>query len=198
MPSQNRPKVAVAGAGGSIGSAVSHDLAKDHDVVALVGSRERLPSASETGLSLSWRFCELFSRKEVQKAIAGCDYIIYLFHTRIPTARLDQAECENMDLLRRAASVLKKKHIAGLRAKGNVRSISSWALRTITNFWSFRKRSSRDRCTLDSRMAPPLIISGLRMNQMSPWKVIFSKIFLAGVYSTASRSKNSIRTFGRP
>jgi hypothetical protein len=35
----------------------------------------------------------------VEKAIADCDYIIYLVHTRVPTARLDQAECENMDLL---------------------------------------------------------------------------------------------------
>lgn len=98
MSSQNRPKVVVAGAGGSIGSAVSHDLAKDYDIIALVGSRHRLQQ-SEPGLSLSWRACEPFSRQDVQKAIAGCEYIIYLVHTRIPTARLDQAECESMDLL---------------------------------------------------------------------------------------------------
>ena len=88
----------VAGAGGSIGSAVSRALAKEYEVVGLVGSRDRLPEA-EPGLSLSWRSCEPFSRRDVEAAIGGCDYLIYLVNTRVPTARLDQAECEDMDLL---------------------------------------------------------------------------------------------------
>lgn len=98
MSEQNRKKVLVAGAGGSIGTAVSRELARDHDVTALVGSRERLQDM-EPGLSLTWRYCEPFSRRDVETAIAGCDYIVYLIHTRIPAARLDQAECEDMDLL---------------------------------------------------------------------------------------------------
>ena len=98
MSSQNRMKVAVAGAGGSIGSEVCRSLAEEYDVVALVGARERLPE-SETRTSISWVACEPFSRQDVQRAIVGCDYIIYLVHTRLPTARLDQAESENMDLL---------------------------------------------------------------------------------------------------
>jgi uncharacterized protein YbjT (DUF2867 family) len=135
MASQIRPKVVVAGAGGSIGSAVSHDLAKDYDIIALVGSRDRLQE-SEYGFSLSWRACEPFSRQDVQKAIAGCDYLIYLFHTRIPTARLDQAECENMDLLiadnfARAASLEGTKQIiylSDLHPEGN-KSSEFWARR---------------------------------------------------------------------
>lgn len=98
MSAQNRPKVVVAGAGGSIGAAVSRNLAGEYDIIALVGSQDRVPE-TETGPYLSWRSCEPFSRQDVEKAIAGCDYIIYLVHTRVPTARLDQAECENMDLL---------------------------------------------------------------------------------------------------
>lgn len=98
MSAQDRPKVAVAGAGGSIGAAVSRNLAGDYDIIALVGSQDRVPE-TETGPYLSWRSCEPFSRHDVEVAIAGCDYIIYLVHTRVPTARLDQAECENMDLL---------------------------------------------------------------------------------------------------
>ena len=39
------------------------------------------------------------SRRDLGTAISGCDYIIYLVHTRIPATRLDQAESENMDLL---------------------------------------------------------------------------------------------------
>jgi nucleoside-diphosphate-sugar epimerase len=88
----------VAGAGGSIGSVVSRTLAREYEVVALVGSHEHLQE-TEPDLTLSWRSCEPFSRGDVETAITGCDYIIYLFHTRGRTARLDQAECKDMDLL---------------------------------------------------------------------------------------------------
>ena len=98
MSAQDRQKVVVVGAGGSIGAAVSRNLAGEYDTIALVGSQDRVPEP-ETGRFLSWRSCEPFSRQDVEKTIAGCDYIIYLVHTRLPTARLDQAECENMDLL---------------------------------------------------------------------------------------------------
>jgi nucleoside-diphosphate-sugar epimerase len=98
LSEQHRPKVLVAGAGGSIGSVVSRALARKYEVVALVGSREQLQK-SKKGLSLSWRFCEPFSRRDVETAITGCDYIIYLVNTRVPTARMDQAECKDMDLL---------------------------------------------------------------------------------------------------
>jgi nucleoside-diphosphate-sugar epimerase len=94
----SRARVAVAGAAGSIGRSVSEALAKDFEVVALVGSRARV-QAPEPGLPFTWRYCEPFSRREVDAAVAGCDYAIYLVHTRLPTARLDQAECADMDLL---------------------------------------------------------------------------------------------------
>ncbi len=98
MPQQRRLKILVAGAGGSIGSAVSRALAKQYEVVALVGSHEQLQER-EPAPFLSWRACEPFSRRDVEKVITGCDYLIYLVHTRVPTARMDQAECEDMDLL---------------------------------------------------------------------------------------------------
>ncbi len=98
LPEQKRAKVLVAGAGGSIGSAVSRALAEEYEVVALVGSRERLQQ-EEPGLRLTWRSCEPFSRRDVETAVTGCDYLIYLIHTRVPTARMDQAECRDMDLL---------------------------------------------------------------------------------------------------
>jgi nucleoside-diphosphate-sugar epimerase len=127
LSEQHRPKVLVAGAGGSIGSVVSRALAKKYEVVALVGSHEGLQE-KQPGRSLSWRFCELFSRRDVETAITGCDYIIYLVHTRVPTARMDQAECKDMDLLiadnvARAASCQGVKQIiylGGLIQEGNV------------------------------------------------------------------------------
>ena len=129
MSEQHKPKVLVAGAGGSIGSAVSRALAKEYEVVALVGSHEQLQER-DPDLSLSWRTCEPFSRGEIEKAITGCDYLIYLVHTRVSTARLDQAECEDMDLLiadniARAASrqgVKQIIYLGGLIQEDNVSS----------------------------------------------------------------------------
>ena len=126
MAKQHRTKVLVAGAGGSIGSAVSRALAHEYDVVALVGSRERLQH-KEPGLTLTWRSCEPFSRRDVETAVTGCYYIIYLVHTRVPTARMDQAECRDMDLLiadnvSRAASrqgVKRIIYLGGLTQDGN-------------------------------------------------------------------------------
>ena len=117
----------VAGAGGAIGSAVTLALADDYEVVALVGSRERLPE-SEPNHSITWHACGPFSRQAVEAAVSGCDYLVYLVHTRLPTARMDQAECEDMDLLiadnvARAASrqgVKQIIYLGGLLQEGNV------------------------------------------------------------------------------
>jgi nucleoside-diphosphate-sugar epimerase len=97
-PQRDRERVLVAGAGGAIGAAVCRGLAEDYDVVALPGPGFQKPA---TGLEhgITWRACEAFSRREVDAALAGCDYVVYLVHTRVATARLDQAACEDMDLL---------------------------------------------------------------------------------------------------
>jgi nucleoside-diphosphate-sugar epimerase len=95
---ERRTRVLIAGAGGAIGAAVCSDLARDHDVVALVGSEFRARAATPHP-SVEWRACEPFSRVDVEAAMAGCTLVMYLVHTRVPTARLDQAACEDMDLL---------------------------------------------------------------------------------------------------
>lgn len=124
---RQRARVLVAGAGGAIGTAVCRDLAADHEVIALVGSDLRVQS-EEADPAITWRACEPFSRREVEAAIAGCDSIVYLVHTRVPTARLDQAASEDMDLLvadnvARAASrhgVKQIVYLGGLIPEGNV------------------------------------------------------------------------------
>lgn len=88
----------VAGAGGSIGGAVCRELARTHAVIALVGSELRVRPA-DWPAQIELRSCEAFSRRNVEDATAGCDYIVYLVHTRVRTSRLDQAESEDMDVL---------------------------------------------------------------------------------------------------
>ena len=119
--------MAVAGASGSIGRSVCEALAKDYDVIALVGSGASMKEA-DSGHPFTWRYCEPFSRRDVEAAVAGCNYAVYLVHTRLPTARLVQAECEDMDLLiadnfARAASrngVKQIVYLGGLVPEGNV------------------------------------------------------------------------------
>jgi uncharacterized protein YbjT (DUF2867 family) len=95
---EHRPRLVIAGAGGSIGTAVCRKLASDYEIIALTRSEAR-SKLQDPDMPVTWKFCDFFSMGSVEKALAGADYAIYLIHTRLPTARLDQAESEDMDLL---------------------------------------------------------------------------------------------------
>jgi nucleoside-diphosphate-sugar epimerase len=91
-------RVAVVGASGSIGLAVCEALAGDYEVVAL--TRFESPAAAfGDGPPIDWRQCDLFARSRVEADLADCDVAIHLVHTRLPSARLDQAVCADMDLI---------------------------------------------------------------------------------------------------
>jgi nucleoside-diphosphate-sugar epimerase len=87
-------RIVVVGASGSIGVAVCEELARDCRVVALT----RFEPPEESG-AIEWRRCDLFARTDIEARLADCDVAIYLVHTRLPSARLDQAQCEDMDLI---------------------------------------------------------------------------------------------------
>jgi uncharacterized protein YbjT (DUF2867 family) len=95
---EHRPRLVIAGAGGSIGAAVCRELARDYEIIALTRSEAR-SKLEESDIPVTWKFCDFFSMGSVETALAGAEYAIYLIHTRLPTARLDQAESEDMDLL---------------------------------------------------------------------------------------------------
>ncbi len=95
-PVVERPRVALAGASGRIGLAVIRSLADTHELVALTRSPARHHGPQ---LPVAWRHCDLFARSEVEAALAGARLAVYLVHTRLPSARLDQARCEDMDIL---------------------------------------------------------------------------------------------------
>lgn len=54
-------------------------------------------AGSEDGIEV--RACDHFSRKELVAALQGVDYAVYMVHNRDPSARLDQAQSRDMDLL---------------------------------------------------------------------------------------------------
>lgn len=107
-----RTKVAIAGATGFVGSALCEALGEDHDIVGLTRQSRQSPG-------VEWRACDLYSLLQLERALEGCDYAIYLVHSMLPSARLTQASFEDLDLLladnfARAAARCGVKHIVYL------------------------------------------------------------------------------------
>lgn len=93
----NKPVVAIAGATGFVGQALRLNLVADHTVIGLTRSPTRASLPDEDGVL--WRHCDLFSVRELTEALEGVDYAIYLVHSMLPSARLVQANFEDLDLL---------------------------------------------------------------------------------------------------
>ena len=92
-----KPKLVVAGASGFIGMALCAKLVADYDVTVLTRSRARVQRASDP--RVAWRRCDLFAPREVEEALEGFDYAVYLVNNMVPSARLSQARCGDMDVL---------------------------------------------------------------------------------------------------
>ncbi len=91
----SRPRLALAGSSGFIGAALCEALAARFELRILTRSLAHTVPVEGT----ERRPCDHFSRKELAEALAGVDYAIYLVHNRDPSARLDQAQTRDMDLL---------------------------------------------------------------------------------------------------
>ncbi|MBO9666009.1 MAG: NAD(P)H-binding protein [Bdellovibrio sp.] len=89
-------KVAIAGASGFIGKALVKELSGDHLIVGL--SRSRHTQKQEQS-SLEWRYCDLFSLLDAEKALEGADIAVYLVHSMRPSAHLSQGSFEDFDLI---------------------------------------------------------------------------------------------------
>ncbi len=92
-PAQGRtPRVAIAGASGFVGRALMRELSADHEVAALSRTRRRGEER------VQWVPCDLFSLLQIERALEGADYGVYLVHSMLP-ARLTQARFSDMDLI---------------------------------------------------------------------------------------------------
>ena len=89
-------KIAIAGASGFIGQSLVKKILEGstHEVVAL--SRSDLNFKHPR---LIHRSIDLFSLKESEEALKGCDIAYYLVHSMLPTAGLDQGHFYDYDLL---------------------------------------------------------------------------------------------------
>lgn len=93
-----RPRVAVAGASGFIGTALLPQLAERFEIIALTRSPARAAAPDPT-LGIHWRHCDLFRPSDVAASLAGADYAVYLVHSLAPSSRLTQASPRDMDLI---------------------------------------------------------------------------------------------------
>ncbi|MGB5832272.1 MAG: NAD(P)H-binding protein [Thiohalocapsa sp.] len=95
---EKRPRVAIAGASGFIGTALCPGLAKHYQVVGLTRSPARADTPDAAGL-VTWQHCDLFRYHDVLAGLAGIDYAVYLVHSLAPSSRLTQASPRDMDLV---------------------------------------------------------------------------------------------------
>lgn len=93
-----KPRIAVAGASGFVGSHLRAHLAGKYRFRALTRSSSVVESASESDPT-EWHHCDLYSLPKVTEAMQGCEYGIYLVHSMAPSSRLMQANFEDADLL---------------------------------------------------------------------------------------------------
>ena len=109
---RRRPVVAVAGARGFIGKHVipalvgpdtslsSHPTNTfiDFDVIAL--SRQGPPDDLLVNTErVQWRRCDLFNLRQIEEALQGATYAVYLVHSMLPHARLSQGHFADIDLI---------------------------------------------------------------------------------------------------
>jgi uncharacterized protein YbjT (DUF2867 family) len=91
-----RPRIVIAGATGFVGQAVARALAARvpaFEVVGLTRGRELAGAWDELVR------CDLFSLKDVEQALRGARYVLYLVHSMLPSARLVQGDFADLDLI---------------------------------------------------------------------------------------------------
>ena len=100
MTQNTQKTIVIAGASGFIGHSLIKNLLdkkaqnESYKIIAL--SRAHKESDHP---NIEWRQCDLFSLLAVEKALEGATHAIYLVHSMLPSAHLDQGSFEDYDLL---------------------------------------------------------------------------------------------------
>jgi uncharacterized protein YbjT (DUF2867 family) len=89
-------KILIAGASGFIGSALIERLLQQDDIQITALSRGERTSDHP---QLIWKQCDLFSLKDINLAMEGCEEAYYLVHSMLPSASLTQGKFYDFDLI---------------------------------------------------------------------------------------------------
>lgn len=125
-------KILIAGASGFIGHALIENLLKDENI-EIVGLSRGAKTSSHP--RLSWKKCDLFSLKDINEAMLGCETAYYLVHSMLPSASLSQGTFYDFDLIMadnfvRAAHKHNLQHIIYLGGMIPLTDDLSWHLRS--------------------------------------------------------------------
>ncbi len=109
-------RILIAGASGFIGQALLKRLELDFSLSIVALSRQKINFEHPR---LEWRQADLFSLKDIAQAMRGCDQVVYLVHSMLPSASLVQGTFYDLDLIladnfARAAKINKVSHIVYL------------------------------------------------------------------------------------
>jgi uncharacterized protein YbjT (DUF2867 family) len=88
--------VAISGARGFVGGRLAEVLSPRARVIGLTRGAAREVQGEAIA---EWRQCDLFSYDDALAALAGVDVAFYLVHAMAPTARLTQANFEDLDAI---------------------------------------------------------------------------------------------------
>ncbi len=98
LNAKNKPKVAIAGGTGFVGTAIRRTITWDFDIYALTRS-QTLANTYEDATETNWKRCDLFSLPDLKESLKGMDYAIYLVHSMLPSSRLTQSSFMDLDLI---------------------------------------------------------------------------------------------------
>jgi uncharacterized protein YbjT (DUF2867 family) len=96
MEQKAQKTILIAGASGFIGRSLIEKILDTTSYKIIALSRAKKESHHP---NLEWRQCDLFSLLEVEGALEGATDAIYLVHSMLPSAHLDQGSFEDYDLL---------------------------------------------------------------------------------------------------
>lgn len=89
-------KVLIAGASGFIGRALMERLLQHDDISIIALSRRQRISHHPR---VTWKTCDLFSLKDINECMYGCEEAYYLVHSMLPSATLSQGKFYDFDLI---------------------------------------------------------------------------------------------------
>jgi uncharacterized protein YbjT (DUF2867 family) len=91
-----KKKLLIIGASGFVGEHLTERLLKNSNYEIYGISRSDRPK--EDG-KINWIKADLYSSQDIENALIGMDYAIYLVHSMSPTARLDQGNFQDYDII---------------------------------------------------------------------------------------------------
>lgn len=89
-------KILIIGASGFVGEHLADRLMKNAKYELYGISRSERPKCEG---QINWIKADLYNSQDVENALIGMDYAIYLVHSMSPTARLDQGDFQDYDII---------------------------------------------------------------------------------------------------